>query len=73
METSLRDAFNIGYDIVLISDATASSNEKHYESTLDNVRGYYGLVMDLSEFSSHLISSKSNTIVERRKMESSTP
>ena len=73
VETSLRDAFNIGYDIVLISDATASSNEKHYESTLDNVRGYYGLVMDLSEFSSHLISSKSNTIVERRKMESSTP
>lgn len=73
VETSLRDAFNIGYDIVLISDATASSNEKHYESTLENVRGYYGLVMDLSEFSSHLVSSKSNTIVERRRMESSTP
>jgi ureidoacrylate peracid hydrolase len=73
VETSLRDAFNIGYDIVLISDATASSNEKHYESTLENVRGYYGLVMDLSEFSSHLISSKSNTIGERRRMESSTP
>ncbi|MCD6037083.1 MAG: Isochorismatase hydrolase, partial [Nitrososphaeraceae archaeon] len=26
VETSLRDAFNIGYDVVLISDATASNN-----------------------------------------------
>src|SRR3712207_8567675 len=42
VETSLRDAFNIGYDVVLISDATASNNKKHYESTLENVKGYYG-------------------------------
>jgi ureidoacrylate peracid hydrolase len=54
VETSLREAFNIGYDVVLISDATASSNHKHYESTLENVKGYYGLVMDLEELSSYL-------------------
>jgi ureidoacrylate peracid hydrolase len=54
VETSLREAFNIGYDVVLISDATASSNHKHYESTLENVKGYYGLVMDLQELSSYL-------------------
>jgi ureidoacrylate peracid hydrolase len=54
VETSLREAFNIGYDVVLISDATASSNHKHYESTLENVRGYYGLVMDLEEISRYL-------------------
>lgn len=54
VETSLREAFNIGYDVVLISDATASSNHKHYESTLENVRGYYGLVMDLQELSNYL-------------------
>ncbi len=54
VETSLREAFNLGYDVVLISDATASSNHKHYESTLENVKGYYGLVMDLQELSSHL-------------------
>jgi ureidoacrylate peracid hydrolase len=54
VETSLREAFNIGYDVVLISDATASSNHKHYESTLENVRGYYGLVMDLQELSRYL-------------------
>jgi ureidoacrylate peracid hydrolase len=57
VETSLREAFNIGYDVVLISDATASSNHKHYESTLENVRGYYGLVMDLQELSRYLPSS----------------
>ena len=68
VETSLRDAFNIGYDVVLISDATASSNEKHYESTLENVRGYYGLVMDLSEFSNHLNSSNPHASNDRRRL-----
>jgi ureidoacrylate peracid hydrolase len=50
VESSLRDAFNHGYDVVLISDATASNNLDHYNSTLDNIRNYYGLVMNLDEF-----------------------
>jgi ureidoacrylate peracid hydrolase len=54
VETSLRDAFNLGYDVVLISDATVSNNRKHYESTIDNIKDYYGLVMNLTEFSSYL-------------------
>src|SRR5437763_12760484 len=58
VETSLRDAFNIGYDVVLVSDATASSNKKHYESTLENVRGYYGIVIDIEELSRYLQSSQ---------------
>jgi|SRR5215475_2661317 len=62
VESSLRDAFNIGYDVVLISDATASNNRKHYESTLDNVKDYYGLVMDLSEFSRYLMQTQTRTI-----------
>ena len=49
VESSLRDAFNHGYDIVLISDATASNNLDHYNSTLDNIRNYYGLVMNIDE------------------------
>ena len=49
VESSLRDAFNHGYDIVLISDATASNNLDHYNSTLDNIRNYYGLVMNSDE------------------------
>lgn len=54
VESSLRDAFNHGYDIILISDATASSVGKNYNSTMDNVRDYYGLVMNLEEFKTNL-------------------
>jgi ureidoacrylate peracid hydrolase len=62
VESSLRDAFNIGYDVVLISDATISSNKKHYESTIDNIKDYYGLVMDLTEFSQYLPQSQTTTL-----------
>jgi ureidoacrylate peracid hydrolase len=54
VEASLRDAFNSGYDVILLSDATASGNIKHFESTLEVVRDYYGLVMDVKEFARHL-------------------
>jgi ureidoacrylate peracid hydrolase len=54
VETSLREAFNVGYDIILVSDATASSNRKHYESTLENVKDYYGIVIELNELSRYL-------------------
>jgi ureidoacrylate peracid hydrolase len=54
VEASLRDAFNNGYDVILISDATASGNIKHFETTLEVVRDYYGLVMDIKEFARHL-------------------
>jgi len=46
VETSLRDAFNIGYDVILVSDATASGNRKHYETTIERVRDYYGIVIN---------------------------
>lgn len=49
VESSLREAFNIGYDIILISDATASSDLKHYDSTIENVTRYYGLAMEMQE------------------------
>jgi ureidoacrylate peracid hydrolase len=50
VEASLRDAFNNGYDVILISNATASGSPKHFESTLEIVREYYGLVMDIASF-----------------------
>lgn len=67
VETSLRDAFNIGYDVVLISDATASNNKKHYESTLENVKGYYGIVMDIQELSQSLPLSQLNSLGNRKQ------
>jgi ureidoacrylate peracid hydrolase len=50
VETSLLDGFNIGYDVALISDATASGHKHHYETTLERVRDYYGLVMSIDRF-----------------------
>jgi ureidoacrylate peracid hydrolase len=50
VETSLRDGFNIGYDVAVISDATASGYEDHYKTTLERVRDYYGLVMNVERF-----------------------
>ena len=34
VESSLRDGFNKGYDVILISDATASANIRHYKTTI---------------------------------------
>jgi ureidoacrylate peracid hydrolase len=71
VETSLREAFNIGYDVILVSDATASSNRKHYESTLENVRDYYGMVMESRELLEYLLpqtqSNATNAIQQRKK------
>ena len=58
VESSLRDGFNRGYDVILISDATISISKKKYESTLDNVKEYYGLVMDSKEFIHHVLMSE---------------
>lgn len=47
VETSLREAFNLGYDVILILDATASGEMKHYETTIERVRDFYGIVTDV--------------------------
>ena len=64
VETSLRDGFNIGYDVALISDATASGYEEHYKTTLERVRDYYGLVMTVERFKKAV-----NTMDKIRKAE----
>ena len=66
VETSLREAFNIGYDIILVSDATASSNRKHYESTLENVRDYYGMVMESRELLEYLLPQMQSNPTKKR-------
>jgi ureidoacrylate peracid hydrolase len=64
VETSLRDAFNLGYDTILVSDTTASSNRKHYESTIENVRDYYGIVIELRELDQYLSAQTHSNIVK---------
>ena len=48
VESSLRDAFDLGYDIIVVSDATASGIKKHYETTMERIRDFYGIVSDFS-------------------------
>ena len=50
VETSLREAFNLGYDVMVISDATASGHKDHYTTTLERVGNYYGVVMNFDRF-----------------------
>lgn len=64
VETSLRDGFNNGYNVMLISDATSSGSDKHYESTLEIVRDYYGLVMRTDEFAKQLLLLKEDAKIQ---------
>ena len=45
VENTLEDAFNIGYDIILIEDATASSWQKIGQASIRKVAGSYGWVV----------------------------
>ena len=41
-ETSLNDAYNLRYDVILISDAAASGLKNHYKTALARV----GIIID---------------------------
>ena len=45
VENTLTDAFNTGYDVILVEDATASSWQKIGQATVRKVAGSYGWVM----------------------------
>lgn len=45
VENTLEDAFNIGYDVILVEDATASSWHRIAEATIRKVAGSYGWVV----------------------------
>ena len=49
VESSVRDAFNKGYDVILVKDCVASRNPKHHETTVDQVAEAFGWVMDSDE------------------------
>lgn len=45
VDNTLMDGFNLGYDIILIEDATASSWSGIAEATIKKVKGSYGWVL----------------------------
>ena len=50
VETSLKDGFNMEYDVILISDPSASAIKRHHDTTFERVKSYYGIVTKLREF-----------------------
>ena len=50
VESSIRDAFNKGYDVILIANCVASREPKLHEATLQQISEAYGLVLDLNLF-----------------------
>jgi len=46
VENTLTDAFNTGYDVILVEDATASSWQKIGQATVRKVAGSYGWVLN---------------------------
>jgi len=68
VETSLRDGFNKGYDVILISDATASANIRHYKTTIEHVKEYYGLVMKVKEIKDVLEAKKNGMYFDKIRM-----
>ena len=49
VESSVRDAFNKGYDVILTKDCVASRNPTHHRATLDQVAEAYGWVLTSTE------------------------
>ena len=68
VETSLRDGFNKGYDVILISDATASANIRHYKTTIEHVKEYYGIVMKVKEIKDVLEAKKNGMYLDKIRM-----
>ncbi len=55
VESSVRDAFNRGYDVILIKDCVASRNSRLHKATLECTEEAFGLVMTLDELVKGLI------------------
>jgi ureidoacrylate peracid hydrolase len=58
VDNTLMDGFNLGYDIILIEDATASSWKELSKATLMKVRGSYGWVLTTEQLVEMLHASK---------------
>jgi ureidoacrylate peracid hydrolase len=49
VDNSVRDAFNRGYDVVILSDAVASMHPEFHNATLQTIKEWYGLVIRTEE------------------------
>ncbi len=61
VDNTLMDAFNIGYDVILVEDATASSWPKIGQATLAKVAGSYGWVTGTEALTKQLRETRTRT------------
>ncbi len=69
VENTLTDAFNIGYDVILVEDATASSWPKIGQATLRKVAGSYGWLAKTDWLITQLHETRTRTGTFRFNME----
>jgi ureidoacrylate peracid hydrolase len=67
VESSLRDAFNKGWDIILLSDATSSLNDSYYKTTINETKDTFGLVYKSKEFFRNIKNSGENNFLLKVK------
>ena len=58
VDNTLMDGFNLGYDVILVEDATASSWPEICKATIMKVRGSYGWVLTTAQLVEMLHASK---------------
>jgi ureidoacrylate peracid hydrolase len=66
VESSVREAFNKGYDVILVGDCVASRNPKHHQSTLEQIAESYGWVLSVDELIQKFQSGELRVSVEER-------
>ncbi|HZD39174.1 MAG TPA: cysteine hydrolase, partial [Terriglobales bacterium] len=49
VESSIRDGFNKGYDVIVLGDCVASRNPLHHQTTLDQVGEAFGWVLNAEQ------------------------
>lgn len=49
VETTVRDLADLGYDVVLVQDATMTATMKRYQNTMENIIGVYARGMQTEE------------------------
>ncbi|MFQ5969725.1 MAG: cysteine hydrolase family protein, partial [Nitrososphaerales archaeon] len=54
VDSSVRDAFNRGFDIVVVSDGVASMRPEFHKATLETIKEWYGSVMSTQELIENL-------------------
>ena len=62
VENSLREGFNKGYDVILVEDAVASVWPNLHESTMEKVRGSFGLVLTADQLTTMLYANRKGAL-----------